>query len=105
MVQTCDSCGETVSVLLPLRIYEEGKYGDEMLNRWYCIPCWAIIIDTFKDEKENNNNDDEEDKPEEPNKNGLAVDFLGGTTLYYPKESYMARFPEVYGVRVIKSAK
>lgn len=60
MVQKCDSCGEVASVLLPLRVYEESKYGDESIKRWYCIPCWAIIIDAYKDEKE-----DEEDESQD----------------------------------------
>jgi len=63
-LQKCDSCGETVTILLPLRIYEEGKYGDEMLNKWYCICCWAIIIDAYKDEKEDGKEDGNKNEPD-----------------------------------------
>ena len=55
----CDSCGEDVDVLLPIRIYNEAKHGAGMIERWYCVTCWKLVTIAFE-----NDEDDEEEEVE-----------------------------------------
>ena len=56
----CDSCGEDVDILLPLRIYNEARYGAGMIERWYCVDCWKVVTASLESDEDEFEEEDED---------------------------------------------